>query len=151
MIQALRIPAVLLLVHSVGVGQTQTPVPVQEPPEQAHKLLQYAAHLDADAKRARIAGQQRALTRTHPDVPGEQLINQRTTNNNGIYVDLPKVYDDSLLQQMLASAQSHLSSLQGFDQSGLSKAIGAVTGANQQIASFGASGGKGSRRQTRRY
>jgi hypothetical protein len=137
----IRIPVVLLLVHGLGGGQTQTPVPVQGPPEQARKLLQYAAHLDADARRARIAGQQRALTRTHPDVPGEQLINQRTTNNNGIYVDLPKVYDDSLLQQMLASAQSHLSSLQGFDQSGLSKSIGAVTGANQQIASFGASGG----------
>ena len=36
---------------------------------------------------------------------------------------------------MLASAQSRLASLQGFDQSSLTKAIGTVTGANQQISS----------------
>ncbi len=42
---------------------------------------------------------------------------------------------------MLGSAQSQLSSLQGFDQSGLTRAIGNITGATQQISSFGVSGG----------
>lgn len=144
MTQVLRIPAILLIIHSLGVSQVQTPVPVQEPPEQAKKLLLYAAQIDADAQRARLAGQQRILHfggDNTPEASAEQLINQRTSTNNGIYVDTPKVYDDSLLQQMLNSAQSRLVALQGFDQAGLSHAIGSVTGANQQIASFGISGG----------
>jgi hypothetical protein len=146
---ALRVSAVLLLVRTLGFGQTSAPV--VEPPAQAHKLLQFAAQLDADAKRARLAGRQHATEPAHtppaklhfptPATSGEQLINDRSNSSNGIYVDVPKVYDDALLQQMLGSAQSHLASLQGFDQSGLSKAIGSVTGANQQIASFGITGG----------
>ena len=133
--------AVLLLIPVFLLGQAQTPAATEETPEQAQRLLQYAAQLDADAKRARIAGQQRALGSGLPDIPAEQLIDERTNTHNGIYVDAPKVYDDSLLQQMLSSAQSDLATLQGFDQSGLSKTIGSVTGANQQIASFGISGG----------
>ncbi len=147
MTQALRAPAVLLLVHALGLGQT--PVAVVEPPEQAHKLLLYAAQLDADAKSARADGKQHALTRgvapklrpPKTDVPAEQLIDQRTTSSNGIYVDSPKVYDDSLLQQMLNSAQSQLATLQVIGQAGLTSAIGTITGASQQIASFGISGG----------
>jgi len=138
---AFRRSCFLLLLHTLLLSQTQTPTAVQESPDEAQRLLRYAAQLDADAKRARVAGQQRKVERGHPDFPGEQLINQRTNTNNGIYVDAPKVYDDSLLQQMLNSAQSRLAGLQGFDQSGLSKAIGSVTGANQQIASFGITGG----------
>ncbi len=138
--QSLRIPVVLLLVQTIVLGQAQTPTPVEEPPAQAQKLLRYAAQLEEDAKRARSAGQQHALA-GHQDMSAEQLINQRTSTHNGIYVDQPKVYDDSLLQQMLASAQGHLAALQGFDQGSLTRAIGGVTGANQQIASFGISGG----------
>ena len=139
MIQLSRISSVLLLLQSVLFGQAPTPVAVRETPEQAHKLLAYAQQLDEDAKQARTAGQKRALTRAEQS--GEQLLNQRTHSNNGIYVDTPKVYDDALLQQMLGSAQSHLSQLQGFDQGSLTRAIGAVTGADQQISSFGISGG----------
>jgi hypothetical protein len=140
----IRLPTILLLVSSLGPGQSGL---VVEPPQQAQKLLSYAAKIDADAKRAVAAGKLHVV----PDARGawpsasntsaEQLISQRAFSSNGIYVDQPKVYDDSLLEQMLGSAQSQLASLQGFDQSGLSKAIGNITGANQQIASFGVSGG----------
>ena len=148
MTSALRIPAVLLLLQTLGESQSVAPI-VVEPPEQALKLLQFAAQLDIDAKRARAAGQQHAVADALGVAPkhgrqntsAEQLINDRTNTGNGIYVDTPKVYADALLRQMLGSAQSHLAGLQGFDQTGLSKAIGAVTGANQQIASFGISGG----------
>jgi hypothetical protein len=145
MTQTLRFPAVSLLTCTLVLGQT--PAPIIEPPEQAHRLLQFAAQLDIEAKRARTAGQQRALanTRVLPSrkqaSSGEQLIRDRTSSSNGIYVDSPKVYDDSLLQQMLNSAQGQLASLQGFNQAGITSAIGAVNGANQQIASFGISGG----------
>jgi hypothetical protein len=140
--QALRFPTLLILIQSLVFSQaTQTPVPVRESPEQARKLLLYAAQMDADAKRARQSGQQRSLASGRPDVPAEQLIHDRTSTHNGIYVDVPKVYDDSLLQQMLNSAQRSLVGLQGFDQGSLTRAIGAVTGANQQIDSFGITGG----------
>ncbi len=142
MIASFRTAVVFLLASSLA-AQAQSPL--VEPPEQAHILLDYAARLDKDAKAARLAGRQRVIA---PKLrlpktanPAEQLINQRSTTSNGIYVDVPKVYDDSLLQQMLASAQSRLASLQGFDQSSLTKAIGTVTGANQQISSVGVSGG----------
>ena len=93
----------------MGRGQSG---PTIEPPEQARKLLNYATQMDLDAKRA-VA-----------HASAEQLISQRALASNGIYVDQPKVYDDSLLEQMLGSAQSQLAGLQGFDQSGLTRAIG---------------------------
>jgi len=143
-IESLRLSTVLFLVSSLAFGQSG---PVVEPPAQAQKLLSYATQLDAAAKRAVAAGKLHVV----PDARGaqpsaasasdEQLISQRTFANNGIYVDQPKVYDDSLLEQMLGSAQSQLAGLQGFDQSGLTRAIGNITGANQQISSFGVSGG----------
>ncbi len=143
-----RIAVIFLQALILSAGQTSAPAAQTEPPEQAQKFLQYGAQLDAEAKKARRAGQQRALadartlpTRRRSDVPGEQLINERTTSSNGIYVDIPKVYDDALLQQMLNSAQGQLANLQAFDQSGLARAIGSVTGANQQIAGFGVTGG----------
>ena len=66
----------------------------------------------------------------------EKKIERRDTTSNGILVGAPKVYDDSLLQQMLNTAQARLASLQLLDQTGLAKGIGAITGANQQISSF---------------
>jgi hypothetical protein len=139
----------MLLLSTLGLGQQ--PVPVTEPAAQAQKLLTYALQLDLDAKRAVTAGKARIAPQLKPmgtgaqtqslDPSVEQMINQRAADGNGIYVDTPKVYDDSLLRQLLGSAQSRLMALQGFDQSGLTKAIGNITGANQQIASFGASGG----------
>ena len=126
MIPTLRLPTVLLLVSTMSLGQSGL---VIEPPEQARKLLNYATQIGLDAKRA-VA-----------HASAEQLISQRALSSNGIYVDQPKVYDDSLLEQMLGSAQSQLAGLQGFDQSGLTRAIGNITGATQQVSSFGASGG----------
>jgi hypothetical protein len=144
--QAPRFPLTFAVACTLAFGQT--PVQVVEPPEQAQKLLNYAAKLEADAQRAIAAGQHRALADARtalskdqfPDT-AEDLIDQRTEAGNGIYVDQPKVYDDSLLQQMLTTAQSRLVAIQTLDQSGIAKAVGNVTGANQQIASFGAAGG----------
>ena len=66
----------------------------------------------------------------------ETAIDHRTRASNGIAVGEPKVYDDSLLQQMLNSAEAQLSSLQVLSQSGISANFGAVTGASQQFSSF---------------
>ena len=144
-----RFLSALLLIQYLSFSQTSGPL--VEPPAQAQKLLDYAAKIEADAKLAVAAGQQRSAADARampsgaqspgPDFTAEQLIDQRSQADNGIYVDQPKVYDDSLVQQMLASAQGHLASLQGFDQAGLSKALGNITGANQQISGFGLSAG----------
>ena len=146
MTQAPRLPVTFVVACTLAFGQT--PVQVVEPPEQAQKLLNYAAKLDADAQQAIAAGKRRALadartarSRAQSADNAEDLIDQRTESGNGIYVDEPKVYDDALLQQMLTTAQSRLVSIQTLDQSGIAKAVGNVTGANQQIASFGAAGG----------
>ena len=56
---------------------------------------------------------------------------------NGITVGEPKVYDDALLQQMLQDAEARLATLQLVDQTEIAKKLGAVTGASQQISSFG--------------
>ena len=62
-----------------------------------------------------------------------QSIEARDHNSNGIRIDIPKIYDDSLLQQMLAAAQARLTSLQLIDQTGIAARLGSVTGASQQI------------------
>lgn len=74
-------------------------------------------------------------TRMAETVP-EKTLDARIAGSNGIFVGEPKVYDDSLLQQMLNSAQSQLASLQVLSQNGISANFGTVTGANQQISSF---------------
>lgn len=66
----------------------------------------------------------------------EKALSKRLIESNGIVVGEPKVYDDSVLQQMLNSAEAQLASLQVLSQSGISANFGAVTGANQQISSF---------------
>ena len=67
-------------------------------------------------------------------------IETRDHNANGIRVDVPKIYDDSLLQQMLAAAQARLSSLQLIDQTGIAARLGSITGASQQITGVAVSG-----------
>jgi len=67
----------------------------------------------------------------------EKVINDRISSGNGINVSLPKVYDDTLLQQMLEGAEARLASMQVLNQAGVSGAIGSVSGATQQISSFG--------------
>lgn len=69
----------------------------------------------------------------------ERLIDLRDADANGIDVDAPKVYDDSLLQQMLNAAQARLMSLQILDQTGIAARLGSLTGATQSISSFGLS------------
>jgi hypothetical protein len=69
----------------------------------------------------------------------EKTIQQRDQNTNGIVVGRPKVYDDSVLQQMLSAAEARLSGLQVLDQSSIASRLGSVTGASQQISSFGLS------------
>jgi hypothetical protein len=112
---------------------------------QSQRLKDYAGKIEAGAKRAATFGQKRAHADSGsapgPGLTAEQLIDQRSESDNGIYVDQPKVYDDSLLQQMLAAAQGRLSSLQGFDQTRLTQALGSITGATQQISGLGVSGG----------
>ncbi len=66
----------------------------------------------------------------------EKAIEQRDRVTNGIVVGKPKVYDDSVLQQMLSAAQARLASLQILDQAGISARLGSITGATQQISSF---------------
>lgn len=67
----------------------------------------------------------------------EKQIEQRDRDFNGIQVGAPKIYDDSVLQQMLNAAVARLASLQVLDQTGIASRLGSVTGASQQISSFG--------------
>lgn len=69
----------------------------------------------------------------------EDHIEERDRQQNGIRVDEPKVYDDSMLQQMLTAAQAKLSSMQVLDQGSIVQRLGAVTGASQQASSLGLS------------
>jgi hypothetical protein len=73
---------------------------------------------------------------TNSQTDQETAIDHRIRASNGITVGEPKVYDDSLLQQMLNSAEAQLSSLQVLNQSGISANFGAVTGASQRFSSF---------------
>jgi hypothetical protein len=69
----------------------------------------------------------------------EQAIDAREVLSRGIDVGTPKMYDDSLLQQMLSAAEARLASLQVLDQSAIAGKLGSVTGATQSISSFGLS------------
>lgn len=74
---------------------------------------------------------------TQDQINEAAVIEQRT--GNGIFVDNPKVYDDSSLQLMLNSARARLATLQAIDQTGLLSRIGAVTGATLSQSSLGIS------------
>lgn len=69
----------------------------------------------------------------------ERTIDQRNHSANGITVSEPKVFDDSLLQQMLNAAEAKLASMQVLDASGLSSKLGAMVGAQQTINSLAVS------------
>jgi hypothetical protein len=60
-------------------------------------------------------------------------------SGNGIFVDDPKVYDDSSLQLMLNAARARLAAIQAIDQTGLLNRIGNVTGASLSQSSLGVS------------
>src|ERR1051326_7986831 len=74
---------------------------------------------------------------TPEQVQEAQKIQERT--GNGIFVDTPKVYDDSSLQLMLNQARARLAAIQAIDQSGLLSRIGAVSGASLTQSSLGIS------------
>ena len=61
-------------------------------------------------------------------------IETRDRDTQGILVGPPRMYDDSLLQQMLTAAEARLVSLQLLDQTGIANRLGSITGANQQIS-----------------
>jgi hypothetical protein len=68
--------------------------------------------------------------------PAEKQLDDERKAANGILVGQPKVYDDSILQQMLSAAEARLASLQVLDQTGIASRLGALTGATQTINSF---------------
>jgi hypothetical protein len=67
----------------------------------------------------------------------ERYIEDRDHKQNGIRVDEPKLYDDSMLHQMLTAAQAKLASMQVLDSGVLVQKLGAISGASQQASSFG--------------
>ncbi len=69
----------------------------------------------------------------------EQKIEERDLKQNGIKVETPEVYDDTMLQQMLRDTELKLAAMQMLDQSIITQRYGAVSGASQQISSFGLS------------
>lgn len=71
--------------------------------------------------------------------PEEKALDAARAQSNGILVGQPKVYDDSVLQQMLSAAEARLASLQILDQTGIAGRLGSISGANQTINSFGLS------------
>lgn len=80
-------------------------------------------------------GSSRGTSQTRRDL--ERHIEDRDRAQNGIDVYEPKVYDDSMLQQMLTAAQAKLASLQVLDQGTLVQKLGSVSGASQQYTSIG--------------
>src|SRR6266404_6647929 len=66
-------------------------------------------------------------------------IADRDRSSNGIFVDNPKVYDDSSLQLMLNAARARLATIQAIDQTGLLSRIGAISGASLNQSALGVS------------
>lgn len=64
---------------------------------------------------------------------------EQQQSGNGIFVDDPKVYDDSSLQLMLNAARARLAAVQAIDQTGLLSRVGNVTGASLSQSSLGVS------------
>lgn len=100
-------------------------------------ILMLTANLTAVPVLSEDEPDQKTKTKQTREV--ERKIDKRDRATNGIQVDEPKVYDDSLLQQMLNAAQARLMSLQILDQSGIATRLGSITGASQTISSFGLS------------
>ena len=101
-----------------------------------HCLISVILTVSLCAPIASVMGQTKKKP-TQAQIDEAAVIEQRT--GNGIYVDNPKVYDDSSLQLMLNSARARLATLQAIDQTGLLSRIGAVTGATLSQSSLGIS------------
>lgn len=101
-----------------------------------HSLISVILTVSLCAPIASVMGQTKKKP-SKEQIDEAVLIEQRT--GNGIFVDNPKVYDDSSLQLMLNSARARLATLQGIDQTGLLSRIGAVTGATLSQSSLGIS------------
>jgi hypothetical protein len=69
----------------------------------------------------------------------EQAAQIERQSGNGIFVDDPKVYDDSSLQLMLNAARARLAAIQAIDQTGLLSHIGSITGASLSQSALGVS------------
>jgi hypothetical protein len=67
----------------------------------------------------------------------EQQLQKALRARNGIVVGSPKVYDDSLLQQMLLDAEARLAALQMIDQASVAGRVGSLTGARQDASTLG--------------
>lgn len=83
----------------------------------------------------------KAQTKKEKDEKRKELakeIRQRDEDGNGIFLDSPKVYDDSSLQLMLNAARAKLATLQGLDQATLLSHLGAITGSTFQQSLFSA-------------
>ena len=91
-------------------------------------------------KPATPAPKGKCVKRFKPDardiVVTEDELENRDIRERGISVGDPKVYDDSLLQQMLSTAERRLASLQLIDQASIAKNLGNLSGASQQTTGF---------------
>ena len=92
-------------------------------------------HFDQDP--AATTAQTQITPTPIPSPETEESIRQRERLRRGIDVEQPRVYDDAMLQQMLEVAEARLAQLQVIDQNSLTSRLGALTGASQQISSFG--------------
>lgn len=101
-----------------------------------HRLISVILTVSLCGPIAGVMGQTRNRP-TQDQINEATVIEQRT--GNGIFVDNPKVYDDSSLQLMLNSARARLATLQAIDQTGLLSRVGAVTGATLSQSSLGIS------------
>jgi hypothetical protein len=82
-----------------------------------------------------------ALGKKKKQKPSKEKVEQaeaiEENTGNGIFVDTPKVYDDSSLQLMLNNARARLATIQAIDQAGLLSRIGGLTGASLTQSSLG--------------
>jgi hypothetical protein len=86
---------------------------------------------------AQSRNNKRQLTPAEQQASSE--IADRDLRSNGIFVDNPKVYDDSSLQLMLNAARARLATIQAIDQTGLLSRIGAISGASLNQSALGVS------------
>jgi hypothetical protein len=73
-----------------------------------------------------------------PNPAQEAAIGDRDAAGNGIYLQSPKIYDDSSLQLMLNSLRAQLSGLQVISPTALQSATGAISGGSSVQDSFAA-------------
>jgi hypothetical protein len=96
-----------------------------------------AADIDHFAQDPTTTTQTQITPTPIPSPETEESIRRRDRLRRGIDVEQPRVYDDAMLQQMLGVAEARLAHLQVIDQNSIVSRLGALTGASQQISSFG--------------